>query len=123
MVDLKKSADFTKCVEIARLYFTKYFTHDIQNLLNIFPEDHKDKEGQAFWSGPKRAPHPVVYDPSDPLHSQFVTACANLLAHSLGIPQNRDEKSIAQQAAHVKVPEFTQKNVKIDLPPGDEAKH
>jgi len=85
LVDLKKSADFNKCIEFARQLFTKYFTYDIQNLLRIFPEDHKDKEGQPFWSGPKRAPHPVFFDANDPLHAHYVTACANLLAFTLGI--------------------------------------
>ena len=27
LVDLKKSADFNKCVEIARRYFDEYFDH------------------------------------------------------------------------------------------------
>lgn len=45
IVDLKKSADFKKCVEVARLKFDDLFDHTIQNLLHIFPADHKDKEG------------------------------------------------------------------------------
>jgi ubiquitin-activating enzyme E1 len=90
LVDLKKSADFNKCVEVARQYFDKYFNHDIQNLLNIFPEDHITKDGLAFWSGPKRAPSPISFDSNDLLHAHFITACANLIAFSLGIPQVRD---------------------------------
>jgi ubiquitin-activating enzyme E1 len=89
-VDLKRSSDFSKCVEVARLTFENLFNHQIANLLHIFPEDHKDKEGQPFWSGPKRAPSPIPYDPKDPLHVHYIVAASNLLAYNLGIPQNRD---------------------------------
>jgi ubiquitin-activating enzyme E1 len=98
LIDLKKEANFDKCLEIARKYFDEYFDHSIQNLLSIFPEDAKDKEGQPFWSGPKRAPHPVHYDAHDPLHSQFVTAAANLIAYTLGITQVRDVEYCARVA-------------------------
>lgn len=100
LVDLKKSANFDKCIEVARTYFDSLFDHQIQNLLSIFPEDAKDKDGQPFWSGPKRAPHPEHYDPTDALHVHFVTSAANLIAFSLGIPANRDTDYIAQSAAH-----------------------
>ena len=95
LVDLKKSADFRRCVEVARLSFEDLFNHSIANLLHIFPADHKDKEGQPFWSGPKRAPSPIAFDASDPLHVHFVTAAANLIAYNLSIPQNRNTKDIA----------------------------
>lgn len=95
LVDLKRSANFDKCVEVARLHFESLFNHQIANLLYMFPEDHKDKDGQPFWSGPKRAPHPIVFNPQDPLHVHFVAACANLIAFTLGIPQNRDTNYIA----------------------------
>jgi len=121
MVDLKKSADFKKCIEVARLAFEKYFNHDIANLLHIFPEDHKDKDGQPFWSGPKRAPHPIPYNPDDPLHAHFIVSSANLIAFNLGIPQNRNTKEIAYEAAKISVPEFKPKQVKILLP-GEENK-
>ena len=95
LVDMKKSADFTKCIEVARQTFDELFDHNIRNLLSIFPEDHKDKEGQPFWSGPKRAPSPLTFDPKDPLHAHFVLACANLIAFNLGLTQDRDMQKVA----------------------------
>jgi ubiquitin-activating enzyme E1 len=122
MIDLKKSADFNKCVELARLHFENLFNHTIQNLLSIFPPDAKDKDGQPFWSGPKRAPTPIAFDPTDPLHVQFVTSCANLIAYNLGILQNRDTAYIANNALNVNVPTFVPKKIKVDLP-GEENKN
>lgn len=116
IVDLKKSADFSQCVAVARKHFEELFNHQIANLLHMFPNDHKDKDGQPFWSGPKRAPSPIPYDPSDPLHAQFVTAAANLIAFTLGITQNRDENGIAAQAAGVEVPAFVPKTMRVEVP-------
>jgi ubiquitin-activating enzyme E1 len=109
LVDLKKSADFKKCIQIAREHFEQLFNHQILNLLNIFPHDAKDKAGQPFWSGPKRAPTAVPYDAHDPLHVHFVTACANLIAFTLGIPLKRDKDFIAAEAAKVHIPPYVPK--------------
>jgi len=122
IVDLKKSADFAQCIDVARNHFESLFNHQIANLLHIFPEDHLDKDGQPFWSGPKRAPSPIPFNPEDELHAHFVTACANLIAFTLGIPQNRDAHSIAHQAAKVSVPEFKPRMMKVEVP-GEENKN
>jgi ubiquitin-activating enzyme E1 len=116
IVDLKKSADFSQCIFQARTHFETLFNHQIANLLHIFPEDHKDKDGQPFWSGPKRAPSPIKFNPEDPIHAHFVSACANLIAYTLGIPQNRDQSWVAQEAAKVHVHEFVPKNIKVEVP-------
>jgi ubiquitin-activating enzyme E1 len=116
LVDLKKSADFSKCVSVAREYFESLFNHQIANLLHIFPIDHKDKDGILFWSGPKRAPTPFAFDPSDPLHVHFVTAAANLIAYNLGITQSRDISLIKSTAAATVVAPFVPKIIKVELP-------
>jgi len=61
----------------------------------MFPIDAKGKEGQPFWSGPKRYPSAQTFDPSDPLHVKFVVAAANLIAYTLGVPQFRHTEEIA----------------------------
>jgi ubiquitin-activating enzyme E1 len=116
LVDLKKSANFNRCVSVAREYFEQLFNHQIQNLLHIFPKDHKDTTGQPFWSGPKRAPDAVAFNPEDPLHVHFVTACANLIAFNLGIAQSRDTHLISRVAAETQVPDFVPKKIKVELP-------
>ena len=40
--------------------------------------------GQPFWSGSKRAPVPLVFDASDPLHLAYIKAGANLRARCFG---------------------------------------
>ncbi len=116
IVDLKKSADFSKCVEVAREYFESFFNHQIQNLLHLFPVDAKDKDGQPFWSGPKRAPAYIAFDQNDPLHVHFVTSTANLIAFNLGIAQSRDSGDISSKAALVHVTPFKPKQIRVELP-------
>jgi len=65
LFSLKKSADFTKCVQVAREIFDYHYDHNIRDLLSVFPVDHLDSHGAKFWSGPKRAPSPVSFDSSD----------------------------------------------------------
>ena len=122
ILDMKKSADFAKCIEMARLHFEANFNHQIQNLLNFLPEDHLDRQGRPFWSGPKRAPSPISYDPNDDLHAHFIVSCANLIAFTLGIKQNRDKAAVAKAAVDVVVPGFKLTKIKIELPPGEENK-
>ena len=45
LVDMKTSANFDGCIAAARLHFESYFNHQIENLIQIFPHDAKDKEG------------------------------------------------------------------------------
>jgi ubiquitin-activating enzyme E1 len=116
IVDLKKSADFSKCVEVAREYFEHLFNHQIQNLLHIFPMDHKDKDGQPFWSGPKRAPSAFQFNLEDPLHVHFVSAAANLIAFNLGIPQSRELGHIAKKASETSIAPFKPKHIKVEIP-------
>ena len=77
--------NFEECVEYARNRFEKYFNHDIRQLLHVYPLDTKTKDGNLFWSLPKRPPSPVVFDKADKLHCQFIAACACLRAAIYGV--------------------------------------
>lgn len=76
----KRPTTFIDCVEYARLKFEKLFSHDIQQLLHVYPLDSKTKEGASFWSLPKRPPTFAVFDKKNPLHRLFVASLACLRA-------------------------------------------
>jgi ubiquitin-activating enzyme E1 len=82
---MKKSANYESCITLAKETFNEYYDHSIRNLLSLFPVDHKDKDGAPFWSGPKRAPHPLTFSVDDPSHLEFVYSFANLIAFNLNI--------------------------------------
>lgn len=48
--------------------------------------NHKDIGGKPFWTGIRRCPVPFDFDPDDEIMILFVSAFANLLADTLGIP-------------------------------------
>ena len=68
-----------------------------------------NEDGQKFWSGPKRCPVPIKFDPNDQLHVSYVASFANLLAFNLKMKQNRDLAYIAKVANNTKVEEFKPK--------------
>lgn len=111
----QRDGSFDMCVHFAVLELQDKFHDSISQLLHTFPLDHVTSEGTPFWSGPKRPPAPIKFDPNDPLHLDFVIAASNLYAANLGIPQCRDPARIKQLAASVKVAEFKPKDVKIKV--------
>ena len=52
--------------------------------------------GQPFWSGPKRCPKVLNFDPNIDLHLDFVLAAANLLAAVYGVEGSRNRDSIVE---------------------------
>lgn len=104
------------CVVWARMQFEKLFNFDIRQLLHTFPKDSVDKNGVPFWSGTKRAPTPVEFNPTDPLHIDFIVAASCLRAANYGlhVSEKVDVSSLMSIASGVMVPEFQPKHgVKI----------
>jgi hypothetical protein len=81
----KRPKTFKDCVEHARKKFTKLFNHDQQQLLHVYPLDSKTKDGNPFWSLPKRPPTPCTFNKDDLLHCSFIAAMACLRATIFGI--------------------------------------
>ncbi|KIY01325.1 uncharacterized protein Z520_02877 [Fonsecaea multimorphosa CBS 102226] len=81
-----KPTDFNDCIAWARMQFEKQYHNAIAQLLYNFPKDSKTSSGADFWSGPKRAPTPLNFDPSDETHMGFVVHGAALHAYNYGIP-------------------------------------
>merc|ERR1739844_603974 len=102
--DLPKN--FEDCLSWAR--------HLFQDLFHNFPADQTTSSGQPFWSGPKRCPKALNFDPVVELHLDFVLAAANLLAAVHGLEGNRDREAVGTMVSGVKVDAFKPKEgVKI----------
>jgi ubiquitin-activating enzyme E1 len=115
------SATFADCVAFARLKLEEDYNYNINQLLYSFPADYTTKDGQPFWSGPKRAPVPAQFDAEDPEHIGYVFAAANLYAGILGIAANHNLEEVKAIAAQVPVAPFQPKNVRISLEESKEA--
>jgi ubiquitin-activating enzyme E1 len=80
-----KAMTFDDCIIWARHQFEKQYSNAIQQLLYNFPKDSTTSSGQLFWSGPKRAPDPLKFDPTNETHFKFIEAAANLHAFNYNI--------------------------------------
>ena len=81
----EKPLTFDDCITWGRYQFEKEFNNNIAQLLYNFPKDATTTTGQAFWSGPKRAPDPAKFDYINPTHFTFVEAAACLHAFNYNI--------------------------------------
>lgn len=103
----EKPLSFDDCIIWGRQQFEKSYNHAIQQLLYNFPKDSKTGSGQLFWSGPKRAPDPSKFDPSNPTHFTFVEAAAILHAFNYGInPQGYTKERYIEVLNDMIVPDF-----------------
>ncbi|KAI0796755.1 ubiquitin activating enzyme [Abortiporus biennis] len=115
-----KPLTFEECIVWARLQFEDRYNNSIRQLLFSLPKDAKTSTGQPFWSGPKRAPDPLTFDPNDPTHLQYIIAAANLHAFNYGLRGETDPAVFKKIADSVLVPEFTPRSgVKVQINEND----
>nr|XP_048279406.1 ubiquitin-like modifier-activating enzyme 7 isoform X3 [Myodes glareolus] len=84
------------CVVWALGHWQLCFHDGIVELLRLFPSDKALEDGTLFWSGSKRCPQPLQFDPSHDMHFLYVLAAANLYAQMHGLPGSRDETSFRE---------------------------
>ncbi|RVE73454.1 hypothetical protein OJAV_G00047140 [Oryzias javanicus] len=112
----RRPKSWEDCVRWARCKWETLYNNDIRQLLHCFPPDEVTSNGLPFWSGSKRCPHPLTFDPNNSTHIAYVMAAANLYGQIYGIKGTRDTASIKQILGKVQTPSFTPKSsVKIHL--------
>jgi len=111
-----KPKTFRECIIWAREIFEDLYNNSIQQLLFNFPKDSVTSSGQPFWSGPKRAPTPIIFDMNNPLHMDFIIAAANLHAFNYGLTGETDVQVFKNELATITVKKFEpKKGVKIQV--------
>ncbi|XP_041802065.1 ubiquitin-like modifier-activating enzyme 1 [Chelmon rostratus] len=112
----ERPTSWEDCVSWARCTWETHYNNHIRQLLHCFPPEQETATGLPFWSGSKRCPHPLTFDPSSTTHMEYVVAAANLYGQIYGIKGTRDFASIRRILETVSVPPFTPKSsVKIHL--------
>ncbi|KAI0100830.1 putative ubiquitin-protein ligase [Nemania sp. FL0031] len=103
-----KPLSFEDCIIWARMLFEEKYNNAIQQLLFNFPKDAVSSSGAPFWSGPKRAPDALKFDPKNPTHFGFIVAAANLHAFNYNINTKGIDKALyAKVLDNMIVPDFT----------------
>ncbi|XP_071350333.1 ubiquitin-like modifier-activating enzyme 1 [Trachinotus anak] len=112
----QRPMNWEDCVSWARCKWETLYNNDICQLLCCFPPKQVTPTGLPFWSGSKRCPHPLTFDPNNTTHMDYVVAAANLYGQIYGIKGTRDAASIRKILEKVNVPSFTpSSSVKIHL--------
>lgn len=114
-INISSANSFQSCVNWAVDQYNDFFDFTIRDLLSLFPKDHVDKDGVPFWSGPKRAPSPIPFNPNEERHLKFVMCYANLFATCLGIPENRNVNAVREMATNAKTNPYVPKKVEVKL--------
>ena len=111
----ERALTFEDCVEWGRMLFEKQYNNAIQQLLYNFPKDAVSSTGTPFWSGPKRAPDPLKFDPDNKTHFSFIEAATNLHAFNYNINvKGKTRQDYLQALDSMIVPDFSpDSNVKI----------
>ena len=123
-IDMIVKKDLKKICEYAINEYTENFDHNIQLLLLSYPPDYKDKNGEDFWTGYKKIPHPIRYDPQDDLCLEYVHKFIYILCHALGIEFTKEELSkenIKNISSGIKIKEMDKDIKKIDINREEEA--
>jgi len=98
------------CIVWSRNVFEDLFANKVKQLLHSFEPDYKTKDGLPFWSGAKKAPKPIEFNPNDELHAEFILTSANLRASLYGITSSLSANQAASIAANVIVEKFKPKD-------------
>jgi ubiquitin-activating enzyme E1 len=106
-------------VKESREIFNTFYDHSIRDILGVFPENHVDTSGQPFWSGPKRCPTPLTFNPEDDTHINFIWACSNLIFDTLGVFKI-DRATAKLIVSQIPPAEYVRKIVHVETP--EEAK-
>ena len=111
----ERALTFEDCVQWARMLFEKQYNNAIQQLLYNFPKDAVSSTGTPFWSGPKRAPDPLRFDPENATHFSFIEAGTNLHAFNYNINvKDKTRADYIRALDAMMVPDFSpDSNVKI----------
>ena len=91
-------------VKYARDFFQANFDDTIAELVALFPEDAKTKDGNLFWTSPKRFPTPLQFDVNNKDHIDYINSVVNILQQLL-VPSNHFTLTTEQiQAILKKIP-------------------
>uniref|UniRef100_A0A8C3B8K1 Ubiquitin-activating enzyme E1 n=1 Tax=Cairina moschata TaxID=8855 RepID=A0A8C3B8K1_CAIMO len=82
----ERPRDWGDCVRWARRHWQSHYHDAIAQLLHTFPPTHESSPGVPFWSGDRRCPHPLTFDPSNDAHVAYIEAAARLWAQTYKLP-------------------------------------
>uniref|UniRef100_A0A8C6IM49 Ubiquitin-activating enzyme E1 C-terminal domain-containing protein n=1 Tax=Melopsittacus undulatus TaxID=13146 RepID=A0A8C6IM49_MELUD len=103
----ERPRDWQDCVRWACRHWQSCYHDAIIQLLHTFPPEHVSTvPGVPFWTWDKTCPHPLVFDPDNDTHLEYIMAAAHLFAQSHKIPPCSDRASVQTVLRTVVLPPF-----------------
>ncbi|KAM8994845.1 ubiquitin-like modifier-activating enzyme 7 isoform 1-T1 [Ara ararauna] len=102
----ERPRDWRDCVRWARRHWQSCYHDAITQLLHTFPLEHEVKPGVPFWTWDKTCPHPLIFNPDNDTHLEYIMAAAHLFAQSHKIPPCSDRASASTILRSVVLPPF-----------------
>ena len=109
LISIMGSNNFEQCINNGIKKFTDFFDHKICKLIDEYPENHLNKDGSKFWSGSKRFPHSIKYNPDNELSFTFVKTYSVILARTLGISIINNDEYIKSVTKKFDIPKYIPK--------------
>ena len=83
-----KPSTFEDCIIFSLNRFYEKYNHIIRQLLHSFPKDHLTSNGHLYWSGNKRCPTELDFDPNNEIMNGYVLNLSILFAEMFNIDVN-----------------------------------
>ena len=109
LISIMGNNNFEQCINNGIKKFTEFFDHKICKLIDEYPENHLNKDGSKFWSGSKRFPHSIKYNPDNELSFTFVKTYSVILARTLGISIINNDEYIKSVSKNFDIPKYIPK--------------
>ncbi|XP_031467595.1 ubiquitin-like modifier-activating enzyme 7 [Phasianus colchicus] len=106
----ERPRDWGDCVRWACQHWQLRYHNSIAQLLHDVPPSHETSPGVPFWSGDRRCPHPLTFDPSNDTHLAYVEAAAHLLAQTYRLPSCGDRVATWDVLCNMVLPPFVPKD-------------
>ncbi len=85
----KNCKNFKNCINMGFKEWHKLYRDSIFQLIRKYPENHKDDDGNLFWSQNKIYPQVREFDVSNSVDLDFVISFSQIWADMLGIDKNK----------------------------------
>ena len=103
--------NFEKCVELGLKQYNNNFYNKILDLIELHGPDSLNEEGNKYWIGDKRFPHPISFNKNDQYSLLFVKKYAQILARELSIPIIDDDEKILKIISNIKIEKYFPKRI------------
>lgn len=112
------------CIRRARLLYHEFFTETFHQLLYNIPLDKRNEDGTPFWSGAKKPPTPLSFQPDRHEDAEFIFHTAHLLAKTYNFPSplRGTREEMATKAAAVEIPSFLPRSIVFATKPEEHNK-